>query len=186
MSVGFVILAHTALDRAAQVARHLASAGCPIVIHVDKRVTQDQEKRLRGILRAFGDVRFCQRFKCDWGTWSIVAASKSGAEMMLKDFPDVDHVYLTSGSCMPLRPLPELMEYRAEHPVPILSNLSRPPILRGRWTDWNMSGSRFISRFRGGTNGACTTGSSAFSADLAFADGRRPGLPRTLGRSGGA
>ena len=116
MSVGFVILAHTALDRAAQVARHLASAGCPIVIHVDKRVTQYQEKRLRGILRAFGDVRFCQRFKCDWGTWSIVEASKAGAEMMLKDFPDVDHVYLTSGSCMPLRPLSELMEYLAEHP----------------------------------------------------------------------
>ena len=38
MTVGFVMLCHTALDRAAQVARHWATHGCPVVIHVDKRV----------------------------------------------------------------------------------------------------------------------------------------------------
>ena len=32
MSVGFLMLCHTALDRAAQVARHWATQGCPVVI----------------------------------------------------------------------------------------------------------------------------------------------------------
>jgi hypothetical protein len=38
MSLGVVMLCHTSLDRAAQVARHWVSRGCPVVIHVDKRV----------------------------------------------------------------------------------------------------------------------------------------------------
>ena len=38
VSVGFVMLCHTALDRAAQVTRHWAARGCPVVVHVDKRV----------------------------------------------------------------------------------------------------------------------------------------------------
>ena len=37
MTLGFVMLCHTALDRAAQVARNWASSDCPVVIHVDKR-----------------------------------------------------------------------------------------------------------------------------------------------------
>ena len=37
-TVGFVMLCHTALDRAAQVARHWAERDCPVVIHVDRRV----------------------------------------------------------------------------------------------------------------------------------------------------
>ena len=38
MSVGFVMLAHAALSRAAQVAKVISDAGCPLVIHVDARV----------------------------------------------------------------------------------------------------------------------------------------------------
>ena len=37
-SLGFVMLCHTALDRAAQVARYWAEAGCPVVIHADARL----------------------------------------------------------------------------------------------------------------------------------------------------
>ncbi len=35
MSFGVVLLCHTALDRAAQVARAWAQNGCPVVIHLD-------------------------------------------------------------------------------------------------------------------------------------------------------
>ena len=40
VSVGVVMLVHTALGRAEQVARHWSVAGCPVVIHVDKSVTR--------------------------------------------------------------------------------------------------------------------------------------------------
>jgi len=39
VSFGVVMLCHTALDRAAQVARHWAENGCPVVIHLDRRVS---------------------------------------------------------------------------------------------------------------------------------------------------
>ena len=34
--VGVIMLVHTALGRAVQVARHWARAGCPLVIHADR------------------------------------------------------------------------------------------------------------------------------------------------------
>ena len=41
MSVGIIMLVHTAFDRAEQVARHWAAAGCPVVIHVDRAVPRE-------------------------------------------------------------------------------------------------------------------------------------------------
>ena len=38
MSVGIVMLVHTAFDRAEQVALHWAKGGCPVVIHVDSQM----------------------------------------------------------------------------------------------------------------------------------------------------
>jgi len=35
---------------------------------------------------------------------------------MLREFPGVRHVYLASGSCLPLRPVPELVSYLGERP----------------------------------------------------------------------
>jgi hypothetical protein len=54
------------------------------------------------------NVRFCKRHRCEWGTWSLVEASQTASEMLLAEFPSVRHVYLVSGSCLPLRPVEEL------------------------------------------------------------------------------
>ena len=58
MTVGFVMLCHTALDRAAQVARHWAERGCPVVIHVDKRVRRRPFERMQRELAEVPDIRF--------------------------------------------------------------------------------------------------------------------------------
>ena len=55
------------------------------------------------------DVRFSMRHRCEWGTWGLVAATQSAAKLMLEEFPDVRHIYLASGSCLPLRPVQELL-----------------------------------------------------------------------------
>ena len=62
MSLGFVMLCHTALGRAAQVARHWATRGCPVVIHVDKRVRAKAYDRLRADLADLTDIRFLIRY----------------------------------------------------------------------------------------------------------------------------
>ena len=83
MTLGFVMLTHTALDRAAQVARHWATRGCPVVIHVDKRTPGAEADKLRADLSDLGNIRFSPRHACEWGTWGIVAATQEAASLML-------------------------------------------------------------------------------------------------------
>ncbi|MCJ8138363.1 beta-1,6-N-acetylglucosaminyltransferase [Falsirhodobacter halotolerans] len=117
MSVGFVMLCHTALDRVAQVARHWAEQGCPVVIHVDSRV---RPRELRDMKKSLDDmrklIRFSPRYRCEWGGWNLVAATQAASQMMLRQFPGVRHVYLTSGACLPLRPAADLVAYLNERP----------------------------------------------------------------------
>jgi hypothetical protein len=114
MSVGIVMLVHTALDRAGQAARHWAAGGCPVVIHVDKSVERTTYKKFVAALADVPNVEFSARHRCEWGTWGIVAASQAASEQMLSNFPFVRHVYLASGSCLPLRPVEELIKYLEE------------------------------------------------------------------------
>jgi len=115
-AVGIVMLVHTALDRAAEVARHWTASGCPVVLHVDKNVDGAVFRKFRQSLAQDPLINFCKRHRCEWGTWGIVAASQSASELMLKEFPAVRHVYLSSGSCLPLRPVEELVDYLAARP----------------------------------------------------------------------
>ncbi|GAB1378150.1 beta-1,6-N-acetylglucosaminyltransferase [Pararhodobacter aggregans] len=114
--LGFIMLVHTALDRAAQVARFAAATGSPVVIHVDARTSASQREGLVQALANLPQVRFCKRHRCDWGTWSLVAAMQSAAELLLRDFPGVERVYAMSGACLPLRPVAELQAWLDRHP----------------------------------------------------------------------
>ncbi|WP_425074373.1 beta-1,6-N-acetylglucosaminyltransferase [Sagittula sp. S175] len=116
MSVGIVMLVHTAFDRAEQVALHWARGGCPVVIHVDSAVPRSRFDDFRERLSAVPGILFSKRHRCEWGTWGLVAASQDASELMLKSFEEVRHVYLASGSCLPLRPVEELVSYLAERP----------------------------------------------------------------------
>ncbi len=116
MSVGFIMMCHTALHRAAQVARYWCENGAPIVIHVDKRVGDHDFNAFQHSLADLGTVSFSRRYKCEWGTWSLVAASQAAAEQMLRRHANVRHVYLASGSCLPLRPVRELIDYLEARP----------------------------------------------------------------------
>ncbi len=116
MTVGIVMLVHTALGRAEQVARHWAMAGCPVVIHVDRKVARKSYDAFAERLSDMPNVLFSKRHRCEWGGWGLVAASQSASELLLDRFEEVRHVYLASGSCMPLRPVQELINYLAARP----------------------------------------------------------------------
>ena len=145
MSIGFVMLCHTALDRAAQVARHWAERGCPVVIHVDKRVKKGPYNRMMRALADVADIRFSERFACEWGTWGIVAATQAAATIMLRDFASVRHVYLASGSCLPLRPVDEMIAYLAERPrTDFIESVTTEDV---GWTVGGLDLERFTLRF---------------------------------------
>ncbi|NNE53717.1 MAG: glycosyl transferase [Sulfitobacter sp.] len=145
MTVGIVMLVHNALGRAEQVARHWSAAGCPVVIHVDKMVARKTYGTLVKALSDLPDVHFCDRFRCEWGTWGIVQASQTASEMMLARFRDVRHVYLASGSCLPLRPVEELIDYLAARPhTDFIESATTSDV---PWTVGGLDEERFTLRF---------------------------------------
>ncbi len=145
MTVGFCMLVHEALHRAEQVARHWATQGCPVVIHADKRVPKDEFKAFTESLSDLDNVLFCSRRRCDWGTWSLVAASQTASEMMLDKFPEVSHVYLSSGSCLPLRPVDDLKSYLADRPyTDFIESVTTEDV---PWTVGGLDSERFLLRF---------------------------------------
>ncbi|WP_380056091.1 beta-1,6-N-acetylglucosaminyltransferase [Falsihalocynthiibacter sp. SS001] len=145
MSLGVVMLVHGSLKRAPQVARHWHEGGCPVVIHVDKAVPQENYDALVSSLADLDGVMFCERHRCEWGRWSLVEATQAGAEMLLAKFGDVQHVLLASGVCMPLRPVTELRAYLGARP--------NTDFIESATTDdvpWTMDGldkERFTLRF---------------------------------------
>jgi hypothetical protein len=145
MTVGFLMLCHTALDRAAEVARHLSDRGCPVVIHVDSRVKARTFARFKADLADVRDVRFSGRHPCEWGTWGIVGATIEASTLMLREFPQVRHVYLASGSCLPLRPIEELRAYLDERPTTdFIESVTTADV---GWTVGGLDLERFTLRF---------------------------------------
>lgn len=143
--LGVVMLVHTALHRAEQVARHWTASGCPVVIHVDRKVP---DQVYSDFVAACADeplIRFSDRHTCEWGSWGIVAASQSAAELMLEAFPDVHHVYLSSGACLPLRPVDELIDYLSDRPrVDFIESATTADV---SWTIGGLDQERFTLRF---------------------------------------
>ncbi len=145
MSVGIVMLVHEALDRAEQVARHWSSYGCPVVIHVDKQVKGKRYETFVKSMSRLPNIRFSKRHRCEWGTWSLVAASQTASEVMLAEFADVRHVYLASGSCLPLRPVDELIRYLEDRPMTnFIESVTTEDV---PWTVGGLDNERFSLRF---------------------------------------
>ena len=139
------MLVHTAFDRAEQLARHWSSAGCPLVIHVDKFVPRRTYDSFVNALSDLPDVRFSKRHRCEWGSWGLVAATQAAARVMLDEFPEVRHVYLASGSCLPLRPVQELLDYLVDRPqTDFIESATTSDV---HWTIGGLDEERFTLRF---------------------------------------
>jgi hypothetical protein len=145
MTLGVIMLVHTGFDRAAQMVRHWTDAGCPVVIHVDSNVSPACYDHFVGALSDLDSVRFCARHRCEWGTWGLVAASQTAATMMLEEFADVSHVFLASGSCLPLRPVRELQAYLQDRPdTDFIESATTSDV---PWTVGGLDRERFTLRF---------------------------------------
>lgn len=145
MTVGIVMLVHDDFDRAEQLVRHWIEGGCPVVIHVDKQVSVATFRDFRDALSDLGNVRFCKRYRCEWGMWGLVKATQSAAEKMLATFPNVRHVFLASGACVPLRPVQELVDYLDARPrTDFIESVATEYVL---WTIGGLDEERFTLRF---------------------------------------
>jgi len=143
--LGVIMLVHNALSRAEQVARHWATSDVPVVINVDRNVSEERYNRFVKSLADVPNVLFSRRYRCEWGTWGIVAASQAASELILASFPDVRHVYLASGSCLPLRPVHELINYLSQSPrTDFIESVTTADV---PWTVGGLDAERFTMRF---------------------------------------
>ena len=145
MNVGFVMLAHDALHRAAQVSRLIAADGNPMVIHVDRRSSDEAFRSFKDGIHDLNNVKLAPRIACDWGTWSLVQASRDAAESLLSDYPDLTHVALISGSCLPIKPLAELQSFLSDNPgTDFIESVTIGDV---PWTKGGLSDERFTLSF---------------------------------------
>lgn len=116
MTIGIVILAHENLDRTRQLARALVGRNVRVVVHVDQKTDNRAFRKLTNSFSKNPNIDFADRISCEWGGFSLVQAGLSSADHLLKKWPDVSHVVQISGSCLPLRPVGELLEFLARKP----------------------------------------------------------------------
>lgn len=114
--LGVVMLCHDYLAIAADLARIWVEGGAAVAIHIDTRADASRVERMRNRLADCTDhVIWSPRHPCEWGMFSLVQATQEAASALLARFPDVTHVALVSGACLPLRPVSDLAAYLGRH-----------------------------------------------------------------------
>ena len=114
--LGVVMLCHDNMPLAARMARIWAEGGAAVAIHVDAKVPDADLAGMRASLAGVPGILFAPRRACEWGTFSLVAATQDAAEALLAAEPGLTHVLTTSGACLPLRPVAELIDYLSRRP----------------------------------------------------------------------
>jgi hypothetical protein len=116
MTVGICILAHSHLYRVEQLVHHFAERDCRVAVHVDSATAQDEFDQFVTGVQDLPNVVIAPRQRCEWGTFALHAAALDTAELLIDTFPEVNHVSLISGSCLPMRPVKELQTFLSDHP----------------------------------------------------------------------
>ena len=116
MTIGVIILAHEHLHRTRALAKAIASRNVKVVIHVDAKADDRAFEDLRASLIKNAHIEFSERIGCEWGRFSLVEAGMRASQTLLKRWPNVSHVTQISGSCLPVRPISELLEFLDRQP----------------------------------------------------------------------
>ncbi len=111
MSVGISLLLHQNFGRAAELTRALLREGCKVAVHIDAKTPEPQ---IAAYISEFANtpaLTMVKRIKCEWGTFSLVRAQVRTSRALLDNYRDVTHVVQLSGSCLPTRPIAELLTF---------------------------------------------------------------------------
>lgn len=116
--IAYVMLAHEAPEQVADHARIITNADPTgiVYVHYDRRAPAEAFRRVLEALA--GESRIlpvAARVDCRWGTFGLVEAVLNALAEIARRADPPDHVYLISGSCLPIRPLAELKRYLDEH-----------------------------------------------------------------------
>ena len=114
--LGVILLCHADLDMAARMARIWADGGAWVCIHVDAKTPEPEVAAMRAALAGQKRISWSRRHRCGWGQFSLIRATQDAALQLLESHPEITHVYLASGACLPLRPVGDLIARLAADP----------------------------------------------------------------------
>ena len=142
--LGVIMLCHENLGLAARMARIWSDGGAQVIMHVDAKASDDAVEGVKKALDGTGTL-YAPRRSCTWGTFSLVAATLDAAAQLLEAHPDVTHVFLASGACLPLRPVDELRRFLASYPeADFIESVSVRDV---GWTVGGLNEERFTLHF---------------------------------------
>ena len=142
--LGVIMLCHENLGLAARMARIWSDGGARVIMHVDAKAPEAAVEGLKDALEGTGTI-YAPRRSCTWGTFSLVAATLDAAAQLLEAHPDVTHVFLASGACLPLRPVDELRRFLASYPeADFIESVSVRDV---GWTVGGLNEERFTLHF---------------------------------------
>ena len=145
MTPAIAILAHSNLNRVAQVAKFLSASGLHVAIHVDQNVPAERYNKLKSSLFSCPDILWAKRIECQWGHFSLVEATLGMSAEILSKWPDAGHVMLISGGSLPIRPPSELITFLRENPdVDFIESVS---IGKNNWITGGLGIERFTLTF---------------------------------------
>ncbi|CAM3107701.1 beta-1,6-N-acetylglucosaminyltransferase [Paracoccus nototheniae] len=145
VQIGVVLLCHARLDVAAQMARIWVDGGARVAIHVDAKASARSVARMKEQLADLPGIVFSRRHRCDWGRFNLVRATQDAARALLDSFEGITHVYLASGSCLPLRPVCDLAAFLALDPY--CDHIESVSALDVGWTVGGLNEERFTLYF---------------------------------------
>ncbi|TJZ93517.1 glycosyl transferase [Paracoccus gahaiensis] len=126
-------------------ARIWVEGGARVAIHVDAKASARSVARMKDQLADLPGIVYSRRHRCDWGRFNLVRATQDAAQALLDAFPAVTHVYLASGSCLPLRPVRDLAAYLARDPH--CDHIESVSALDVGWTVGGLNEERFTLYF---------------------------------------
>lgn len=141
MAVGIAILAHSNLYRVAELCRHFSAAGCRVAVHIDSLTNDAEFKKFKDDIAEDPSVIVTERTRCEWGTFALHSAGLSCAQALIEAFEDVSHIVLVSGSCLPIRPVAELVEFLEAAPEADFVESRR--LGQDRWVQEGLEEERF-------------------------------------------
>ncbi|GHA48566.1 glycosyl transferase [Amylibacter ulvae] len=145
MELGFVILAHENLHRVGALVEYLANQNCAVSLHIDAHTPIDASNELRDRFKANKHVMFTDSIHCEWGRFSLVQASLSAAELLLQRHPNIGHVALISGSCLPIRPIKQFKHFLSRHKA--TDFIQSVSVEKDKWVQDGLNEERFTLFF---------------------------------------
>jgi hypothetical protein len=116
MKVAYAILAHDHPHNVARLTRHLLDAAGTVAIHVDLKAGDGAQAAIAEALGARAqEIIWAERVSVGWGQWSMIEATFSAVQAILRSGTEPDYIHLMSGADYPIRPVSEFVAFLERH-----------------------------------------------------------------------